>query len=76
MKSLAIVRSLRGVSQRQFAARIGVSQTVIYQIENGYRDPAEGFLCRAADVLGMTTGELQHAMEVVSLAQRTCEVRR
>jgi transcriptional regulator with XRE-family HTH domain len=44
-------RRLRRISQKELAAKLGISQSFLSEIENGRYDIKLSLLCRVADVL-------------------------
>lgn len=48
-RSLALLRQERGVSQRQAAAALGISQALLSHYENGIREPGLNFVVKACD---------------------------
>jgi len=48
-RSLALLRQERGVSQRQAAAALGISQALLSHYENGVREPGLNFVVKACD---------------------------
>ena len=57
-ETLAGLRKARGVSQRQVAADLGISQALLSHYENGAREPGLQFVCRACDYYGVTADYL------------------
>ena len=57
-ETLAELRRARGVSQRQVAAELGISQALLSHYENGAREPGLGFVCRVCDYYGVTADYL------------------
>ena len=55
---LAGLRRRRGVSQRQVAAELGISQALLSHYENGAREPGLSFVCRVCDYYGVTSDYL------------------
>ena len=55
---LAGLRRRRGVSQRQVAAELGISQALLSHYENGAREPGLGFVCRVCDYYGVSADYL------------------
>ncbi len=55
---LAELRRVRGVSQRQVAAELGISQALLSHYENGAREPGLSFVCRVCDYYGVTADYL------------------
>ena len=56
--TLAALRRARGVTQRQAAADLGISQALLSHYEKGTREPGLSFLCRACDYYGVTADYL------------------
>ncbi len=48
-RTLALLRQERGISQRQAANALGVSQALLSHYENGLREPGLNFVVRACD---------------------------
>lgn len=48
-RTLALLRQERGISQRQAANALGVSQALLSHYENGLREPGLSFVVRACD---------------------------
>lgn len=48
-RTLALLRRERGISQRQAAGALGVSQALLSHYENGLREPGLSFVVRACD---------------------------
>lgn len=48
-RTLAMLRQERGISQRQAAAELGVSQALLSHYENGLREPGLNFVVKACD---------------------------
>ena len=57
-ETLAELRRARGVSQRQVAAELGISQALLSHYENGAREPGLRFVCRVCDYYGVTADYL------------------
>ena len=57
-ETLSALRKGRGISQRQAAADLGISQALLSHYENGAREPGLGFVCRACDYYGVTADYL------------------
>ena len=64
--TLSNLRKEHGISQKQAAADLGISQSLLSHYENGIRECGLGFLNRAADYYGVTTDHL------LGRAQRNC----
>lgn len=57
-KNLRLIREFRGVTQVDFAKKIGVSQQMISYIERGLKEPSTINLIRMADYLDCSLDEL------------------
>ena len=55
---LASLRKQKGISQRQAAADLLISQALLSHYETGAREPGLPFLCRACDYYGVTADYL------------------
>lgn len=55
---LRVLRQERGLTQAQFASKIGTHQNTVSQWESGKRNPPSSILPRLASVLGCTIDEL------------------
>lgn len=65
---LTAQRKLKGVSQKQAAADLGISQALLSHYENGIREPGLGFLVKAADYYNVSCDYLLgHAANVLQL---------
>ena len=53
-ETLSALRKGRGVSQRQAAADLGISQALLSHYENGAREPGLRSVCKACDYYGVT----------------------
>ena len=53
-ETLSALRKGRGISQRQAAAELGISQALLSHYENGAREPGLRFVCKACDYYGVT----------------------
>lgn len=53
-RTLALLRRERGISQRQAAAELGVSQALLSHYENGLREPGLNFVVKACDIYGVS----------------------
>ena len=58
MKKLAALRKARGLSQKELAKMVGVSQTTIASWEIGTREPNIAKLIQMAEIFGCTVDEL------------------
>ena len=57
-ETLAGLRRTRGVSQRQVAADLGISQALLSHYENGARGPGLAFVCRVCEYYGVSADYL------------------
>ena len=48
-RSLSLLRQERGLSQRQVAKELGISQALLSHYENGIREPGLNFVVKACD---------------------------
>ena len=53
-ETLAELRRARGMSQRQVASELGISQALLSHYENGAREPGLSFVSRVCDYYGVT----------------------
>ena len=53
-RNLACLRQEKGVSQRQAAGGLGISQALLSHYENGAREPGLAFVSRACDYYGVS----------------------
>ncbi|MBO5557078.1 MAG: helix-turn-helix transcriptional regulator [Oscillospiraceae bacterium] len=51
---LSALRHGAGISQRQAAGELGISQALLSHYENGAREPGLSFVCRVCDYYGVT----------------------
>lgn len=63
IKDLRDERDERGLSQRGFAARIGMSPTYLADVERGARNVSIDNMKRIADGFGVTFHEMTEGME-------------
>lgn len=54
-RTLAMLRQERGISQRQAAAALGVSQALLSHYENGLREPGLNFVVKACDFYNVSS---------------------
>ncbi len=67
---LSTQRKLQGISQKQAAEDLGVSQALLSHYENGLREPGLGFLVKAADYYNVSCDYLLgHSANVLQLNQ-------
>ncbi|MGE7767829.1 helix-turn-helix domain-containing protein [Peribacillus sp. NPDC096540] len=52
-------RKLKGFTQEEFAKEIGVSVSLLGEVERGNRNPSESFLMEVSDVLRVSIAELR-----------------
>ncbi len=57
-ETLSALRRARGISQRQAAGDLGISQALLSHYETGAREPGLHFVCRACDYYGVTADYL------------------
>ena len=57
-ETLSALRKGRGISQRQAAADLGISQALLSHYENGAREPGLRFVCKACDYYGVSADYL------------------
>ena len=57
-RSLSLLRQERGLSQRQVAKELGISQALLSHYENGIREPGLKFVTRACDYYGVSADYL------------------
>ena len=57
-RALGALRREKGVSQRQAAMDLGVSQALLSHYENGVREPGLSFVVRACDYYGASADYL------------------
>ena len=48
------IRKEKGITQKQAAAELGISQALLSHYENGIREPGLGFVCKACDYYGVS----------------------
>lgn len=53
-RTLSLLRQERGISQRQAARELGISQALLSHYENGIREPGLAFVRRACDFYGVS----------------------
>ncbi|MFJ7748032.1 helix-turn-helix domain-containing protein [Peribacillus sp. NPDC097295] len=52
-------RKLKGFTQEEFAKEMGVSVSLLGEVERGNRNPSEEFLLEVVDVLNVSMEDLQ-----------------
>ena len=57
-ETMSELRRNRGLSQRQAAAELKISQALLSHYENGAREPGLGFVCRACRYYGVSADYL------------------
>lgn len=73
-KNIQRARMARGISQRSFAHMIGVSQAYLSAVENGTRSIGFNNLCKIAEGLETTIGELADVFEAETPPTSTMSV--
>lgn len=73
-KNIQRARMARGISQRSFAHMIGVSQAYLSAVENGIRSIGFNNLCKIAEGLETTIGELADVFEAETPPTSTMSV--
>lgn len=58
MEKIRIFREKAGLSQRELASALNISQSAIAQWESGETQPTLDNLRKTADILGVTPGDL------------------
>ncbi|MCT2535304.1 helix-turn-helix domain-containing protein [Aquibacillus koreensis] len=58
-KRIKAFRKLKGYTQIQFAQKLGISVSVIGEIERGAREPTRDLIIQITEVLDITMEELQ-----------------
>ncbi|PLS15147.1 XRE family transcriptional regulator [Bacillus sp. M6-12] len=56
-------RKLKGFTQESFAKEIGVSVSLLGEVERGNRAPTENFLTEVAEMLNVSIDELRPPVE-------------
>jgi transcriptional regulator with XRE-family HTH domain len=64
-RALVTLRMSRGMSQRQVAAKAGITGPRLSSTENGHHYPRQAILKRILDALGVTFAALHRAQELV-----------
>lgn len=54
-QTMGALRRAKGLSQRQAAAALGISQALLSHYENGAREPGLAFVCRACKYYGVSS---------------------
>lgn len=82
-RNMSALRKSHGLSQRQAAADLNISQALLSHYENGAREPGLAFLCRACDYYGVTadfllgrTSDEQRTREAIALQEISAELQR
>ena len=57
-RTLALLRQEKGISQRQAAGALGISQALLSHYENGIREPGLTFVVKACDYYGVSADYL------------------
>ena len=58
-RSLSLLRQEKGISQRQAAGALGISQALLSHYENGIREPGLTFVVKACDYYGVSADYLR-----------------
>ena len=72
-RALADLRREKGVSQRQAAKDLAVSQALLSHYENGVREPGLAFVVRACDYYGVSADYLLGRSELPDAAQNAAQ---
>lgn len=75
-ETLSALRHARGISQRQAASELNISQALLSHYENGAREPGLGFVCRACDYYGVSADYILCRTEEADAAGRAVETAR
>jgi len=67
-QELAALRARRGMTQKELAARMGVSQPVIAKLESGAMDPGDALIRKLENELGI---KLKERVESVAVKKQT-----
>ena len=67
MVTIRILRSIKGISQRELARRLGVPVASWHRMETGARLISSALLPQLAEALSLTTEELAAALPVVDV---------
>jgi len=54
-RTLSLLRKEKGISQKEVARSLGISQALLSHYENGVREPGLSFVASAADYYGVST---------------------
>ena len=55
---ISLLRKERGISQKDAAKSLGISQALLSHYENGAREPGLDFVCRACEYYGVSADYL------------------
>ena len=75
-RTLSQLRHEKGVSQRQAAQDLNISQALLSHYENGAREPGLAFVCRACDYYGVSADYLLCRSGQPNAPQSTAEAAR
>ncbi len=67
-EQVRILRTLKGLSQRELGRIVGISYTVIYQIENSYAQPSEAARAALIEALGITEERVRLLSQLTATA--------
>jgi transcriptional regulator with XRE-family HTH domain len=73
-QAIVILAQIDGVTQRQLAARAGLSVTTISALARGRRPPAPVTIEKLLDALGATQDELNRVMAVIRERRATKQI--
>ena len=73
---ITLLRKERGITQKQAAADLGISQALLSHYENGAREPGLGFVCRACDYYGVSADYLLCRTDRPNIAFSTAQAAR
>ena len=75
-QALSYLRHEKGISQRQAAQDLRISQALLSHYENGAREPGLAFVCRACDYYGVSADYLLCRSQQPNAPQSTAEAAR
>ena len=73
-RALSSLRRERGLSQRQAASELGISQALLSHYENGLREPRLEFVVQVCDYYGVTADYILGRSEKQSSSQELKEL--
>ncbi len=68
-ETMSALRKSRGLSQRQAAGDLNISQALLSHYENGAREPGLDFVCRACRYYGVSADYLLGMTEITGGAE-------